>query len=62
MVRIAVKTVAAIALLVVLVLVATAGRVWWVARQDDTRTSDVIVVLGGPARVERADDSSRWGL
>ena len=46
LVRIAVKTVAAVALLVVLVLVATAGRVWWVARQDDTRTSDVIVVLG----------------
>ncbi len=44
--RIAAKAVAAIVLLVVLVLVGTAGRVWWVARQDDTRTSDVIVVLG----------------
>ncbi len=44
--RIAAKAVAAVVLLAVLVLVGTAGRVWWVARQDDTRTSDVIVVLG----------------
>jgi uncharacterized SAM-binding protein YcdF (DUF218 family) len=46
LVRIAVKTVAAVVLLAVLVLAGTAGRVWWFARQDDTRTSDVIVVLG----------------
>jgi uncharacterized SAM-binding protein YcdF (DUF218 family) len=45
-VRLAVKIVAAVVLLVVLVLVGTAGRVWWFARQDATRTSDVIVVLG----------------
>jgi uncharacterized SAM-binding protein YcdF (DUF218 family) len=36
--------------LVVLILLAvplgTAARVWWVARQDDRRPSDVIVVLG----------------
>ena len=29
-----------------LVLVVTAGRVWWFARQDDRRVSDAIVVLG----------------
>jgi uncharacterized SAM-binding protein YcdF (DUF218 family) len=28
------------------VFVATAGYVWWTARQDDRRVSDVIVVLG----------------
>ena len=27
-------------------LVVTAGRVWWFARQDDRRVSDAIVVLG----------------
>ena len=31
---------------VFLVVALTAGRVWWVARQDDTRRSDAIVVLG----------------
>ena len=36
LVRIAVKTVAAVVLLAVLVLAGTAGRVWWFARQDDT--------------------------
>ena len=33
-------------MLALLVLVVTAGRVWWFARQDDRRTSDAIVVLG----------------
>ena len=31
---------------VLLVLVVTAGAIWWTARQDDRRTSDAIVVLG----------------
>ncbi len=33
-------------LAVFLIVAVTAGRVWWVARQDDTRRSDAIVVLG----------------
>lgn len=33
-------------LAVLLVVTAVAGRVWWVARQDDRPTSDAIVVLG----------------
>lgn len=42
-----VRRVLAAVVLVALVLVAgTATRVWWVARQDDRRPSDVIVVLG----------------
>lgn len=44
--RLAVKIMAAVVVLVLLVLAGTAGRIWWFARQDDTRTSDVIVVLG----------------
>jgi uncharacterized SAM-binding protein YcdF (DUF218 family) len=44
--RIAAKTVAVILALALAVLMFTMGRVWWVARQDDRRTSDVIVVLG----------------
>jgi len=44
--RLAAKIVAGVVLLVLLVLLATAGRIWWFARQDDTRQSDVIVVLG----------------
>jgi uncharacterized SAM-binding protein YcdF (DUF218 family) len=44
--RLAAKIVAGVVLLVLLVLIGTAGRIWWFARQDDTRTSDVIVVLG----------------
>jgi uncharacterized SAM-binding protein YcdF (DUF218 family) len=32
--------------LAMVVFVATAGYVWWTARQDDRRVSDVIVVLG----------------
>ncbi len=44
--RVVAKLVAAVVLLAVLVLVGTAGRVWWFARQDDTRRSDAIVVLG----------------
>jgi uncharacterized SAM-binding protein YcdF (DUF218 family) len=44
--RVAVKTVAAVVSLVLVVLLVAGGRVWWVARQDDRRVSDVIVVLG----------------
>jgi uncharacterized SAM-binding protein YcdF (DUF218 family) len=44
--RLAVKTLAAVLLLALLVLGGTAGLVWWTARQDDRRTSDAIVVLG----------------
>jgi vancomycin permeability regulator SanA len=44
--RIAAKSVAVVLTLAVIVLVFTMGRVWWVARQDDRRVSDVIVVLG----------------
>jgi vancomycin permeability regulator SanA len=44
--RIAAKSVAVVVTLAVAVLVFTMGRVWWVARQDDRRVSDVIVVLG----------------
>ncbi len=33
-------------LLVVVALVASAGRIWWVARHDDRPRSDAIVVLG----------------
>ena len=45
-VRLAVKTVAAVLALALIVFVITAGRVWWFARQDDRRPSDAIVVLG----------------
>jgi vancomycin permeability regulator SanA len=44
--RLAVRTVAAVVTLALVVLAVTAGRVWWTARQDDRRVSDVIVVLG----------------
>jgi uncharacterized SAM-binding protein YcdF (DUF218 family) len=44
--RIAAKSVAVVLALALTVLVLTMGRVWWVARQDDRRASDVIVVLG----------------
>jgi uncharacterized SAM-binding protein YcdF (DUF218 family) len=44
--RWAARTLAALIVLVLLALVVTAGRIWWVARHDDRRTSDVIVVLG----------------
>jgi uncharacterized SAM-binding protein YcdF (DUF218 family) len=44
--RWAARTLAALLVLVLLTLVVTAGRIWWVARHDDRRTSDVIVVLG----------------
>lgn len=36
----------ALVLVVVVVVGVTASRVWWVARQDDARRSDAIVVLG----------------
>jgi uncharacterized SAM-binding protein YcdF (DUF218 family) len=46
LVRLAVKSLAAVLVVVLIVLLGTMGRVWWVARQDDRRVSDVIVVLG----------------
>jgi uncharacterized SAM-binding protein YcdF (DUF218 family) len=42
----ALRTLAAVVALALVVLALTAGRVWWTARQDDRRVSDVIVVLG----------------
>lgn len=45
-VRLAIKTMAWLLSLALLVLVLTAGLVWWTARQDDRRVSDAIVVLG----------------
>ncbi len=44
--RLAVKALAAVLVLALIVVLGTAGRVWWFARQDDRRSSDVIVVLG----------------
>jgi uncharacterized SAM-binding protein YcdF (DUF218 family) len=44
--RLATKVVTVLLLVALAVVAVTAGRVWWFARQDDTRTSDVIVVLG----------------
>lgn len=46
MVKLAVKIVAAVVALALAVLLFAMGRVWWVARQDDRRVSDAIVVLG----------------
>ena len=46
MLRIAAKSLAVVLTLCLAVLLFTMGRVWWVARQDDRRVSDVIVVLG----------------
>ncbi|MGZ6793517.1 MAG: YdcF family protein, partial [Mycobacteriales bacterium] len=40
------RLVAAVLLALVAVVLGTAGRVWWVARQDDRPRSDAIVVLG----------------
>ena len=40
------RLIALLVLVPVLVLLGTAGRVWWVARQDDRPRSDAIVVLG----------------
>lgn len=40
------RVLAVLVLLPVLVVAATAARVWWVARQDDRPRSDAIVVLG----------------
>jgi len=40
------RAVAAVVLLSLLVLLGTAARVWWVARQDEHPRSDAIVVLG----------------
>jgi uncharacterized SAM-binding protein YcdF (DUF218 family) len=44
--RPAAKILAALVVLAFVVVVFAAGRVWWVARQDDRRASDVIIVLG----------------
>jgi uncharacterized SAM-binding protein YcdF (DUF218 family) len=44
--RIVAKSVAVVLTLAFIVLVFTMGRIWWVARHDDRRASDVIVVLG----------------
>jgi len=44
--RIVVRLVAAVLSLALLAAMATAGYVWWFARQDDRRASEAIVVLG----------------
>jgi uncharacterized SAM-binding protein YcdF (DUF218 family) len=46
LIRLAVKAVAAVVILALAVLLLTVGTIWWTARQDDRRVSDVIVVLG----------------
>lgn len=40
------RLVAAVVLALLFVVLGTAGKVWWVARQDDHPRSDAIVVLG----------------
>ncbi len=40
------RLITAVVLGVLLLLLGTAGNVWWTARQDDRAESDVIVVLG----------------
>jgi uncharacterized SAM-binding protein YcdF (DUF218 family) len=44
--RTALRVVAAVVLLAGLVVVGVGARVWWVARGDDRRASDAILVLG----------------
>lgn len=44
--RLAIKTVASLVTVALLVLAVTAALVWWTARQDERRVSDAIVVLG----------------
>jgi len=46
LIRLAIKSVAFLLSLALIVLAITAGFVWWTARQDDRRVSDAIVVLG----------------
>jgi uncharacterized SAM-binding protein YcdF (DUF218 family) len=46
LIRLAGKALAVLVALALVVLAVTAGTVWWTARQDDRRVSDVIVVLG----------------
>lgn len=46
LVRLAVKILAAVVGLALILVLVTATRVWWFARQDDRRFSDAIVVLG----------------
>ena len=54
------RLLAAVLLSVLAVLLGTAARVWWVAREDDRSASDAIVVLGAsqfdgrPSEVFRA--------
>jgi vancomycin permeability regulator SanA len=45
-VKLAVKILAATLALALLILLGTATRIWWFAREDDHRVSDAIVVLG----------------
>ena len=40
------RLVSAVVLAVLVVLAGTAASIWWVARQDDRRQSDAIIVLG----------------
>lgn len=67
------RVVGAVVLGVLLVLVGTAGRVWWTARGDDRAHTDAIVVLGASqfdgrpssvleARLEHARDLIRAGV
>lgn len=67
------RIVAAVVLLPLLVVLGTAWRVWAVARGDDRRVSDVIVVLGASqydgrpssvleARLEHAEELFREGV
>lgn len=44
--RFIVKTLAMLIALALVLLLVVASRIWWVARADDRRSSDVIVVLG----------------
>ena len=44
--RLLLRAVALVVVLAVAIPVTVAGRIWWVARHDDRRPSDVIIVLG----------------
>jgi len=44
--RIFARVLTTVVVLSLILVAATAGRVWWTARQDDRRASDAIVVLG----------------
>ena len=71
--RVVRRVVGLVVLAVLVVLVGTAGRVWWTARGDDRPRSDAIVVLGASqydgrpssvleARLEHAIDLFREGV